>query len=185
VVVYGKRQDPAEPNYLKTVNVFFEAYWKGWRSLSRLSSLGTASRSGNLQKINDQNSSDVCIYLGRANAKDVKDRIGTSPGVYVIFSHLDASLLVSMGLPPLPEPFRESPLVIQLKTTGRPLSERGSWNPWHVLAHQVAVEDKAEEQIERDTLNWRKEFMSEYECWTSNEVAKQSGSTAKNPSAMG
>jgi len=85
-------------------------------------------------------------------------------------------------LPPLPEPFRESPVVMQLKMTGHAVSQReGSrvWNPWGALVRQVAVEDKAEEEIERDTLDWRKEFMSEDECWTSAEAAKQSTSSAR------
>jgi hypothetical protein len=110
-----------------------------------------------------------------------------SPGVYVIFSHLDASLLGSMGLPPVPEPFRESPVVVQFKMAGQPVSRREhsrEWSPWQTLIKQVAVEDKAEEDIERNTLEWRKDFMSEYECWTSTEVAKQSTSTAKNVSAI-
>lgn len=186
VVVYGKHETPSEFNYLKIANTFFEAYWKGWRSLSRLSNLAPFSKPYDFQII-DRDSSDVCIYLGCTDAKNVKEKMSTSPGVYIIFSHLDASLLGSMGLPPLPEPFRESPVVIQLKMTSHSVSQRRSspgWNPWNALVQQVAVEDKAEQEIERDTLDWRKEFMSAYECWTSTEVAKQSTSTARNVSAI-
>jgi len=93
VVVYGKHQAPGKLDYLKTVNTFVDAYRKGWRSLSRLSNVSPFSKPYDVQKINDRDSSDVCIYLGRTNAKDVKEKMSTSPGVYVIFSHLDASLL--------------------------------------------------------------------------------------------
>jgi hypothetical protein len=186
VVVYGRHQAPSDFNYLTTVNVFLKAYWKGWRSLSRLN-VGPSAKSYQLQKIRDRDSSDVCIYWGSSDAKDIQEKMSRSPGVYVIFSHLDDSLLERMELPPLPDRFKESPVVIQLKTTGYTAGRReGSkaWNPWNTLVRQVAVEDKAEQEIEKDTLDWRTEFMSDYECWTSTEVAEQSSSPAKNVSAI-
>lgn len=186
VLIYGKHQRPSEFDTLTTVNTVLKAYWKGWRSLSRLN-VSPSLKPYDLRKTSVPGSSDVYVYWGSADAKNVKEKMSTSPGVYVILSHLNASLLGSMELPPLPQPFRELPVVIQLKTTGHSTSsQQGSeeWNPWNTLVRHVAVEDKAEEEIQKDTLAWRKEFMSEYECWTSTEVARQSSSTAKNVPAI-
>jgi len=188
VVVFGKGQAPHEFDYLKTVNAFLEAYWRGWRALSRLSKTARPhARAGQFQAICDLESSNICVYSGHASAKEVKEKMAATPGVYIVSSQWNASLLESLGLPAFPEPFREMPLVIQVKTTA-PFAVRAEpalgWNPWDTLARQVAVEDKAEQEIARDTLEWRREFMSQYECWTSAQVATESTSTAKNVSAI-
>jgi hypothetical protein len=186
VLIYGKHQHPNEFDTLTTVNTVLKAYWKGWRSLSRLN-VSPSLKPDDLRKTRIPGSSDLHIYWGSTDAKDVKEKMSTVPGVYVILSHPNASLFGSMGLPPLPQPFRELPVVIQLKTTDHsPNRRQGSeeWNPWNTLVRHVAVEDKAEEEIQKGTLAWRKEYMSEYECWTSAEVARQSSSTAKNAPAI-
>jgi hypothetical protein len=186
VLVYGKRQRPAELDSFAAVNTFLKAYWQVWRSLSRLN-VNPSSKSYDLQKISVPGAAGMCVYRGNAAAKDVKAKMSSSPGIYLILSHLDPSLLGSMELPQLPEPFRELPLVIQIKTSRHAAgAEEGlkEWNPWNSLARQVAAERKAEEEIQKDTLAWRKEFMSQYESWTSAEVAAQSGSTARNAAAM-
>jgi hypothetical protein len=186
VLVYGKNQRPDALDHFAAINAVLKAYWKGWRSLSRLK-ISPSSKSYDFQRISVPGSSDVCVYWGSANAKDAREKINTSPGVYLILSHLNASLLGSMELPQLPEQFRESPLVIQFKTSDHSAGRQkgsGEWNPWNTLTRQVASEHKAEETIQKDTLAWRKEFMSDYECWTSAEVARQNGSTAKNAAAI-
>ena len=186
VLVYGKRGRPAEVDSFAAVNTVLKAYWKVWRSLSRLN-VQPSSKSRGLRRISVPGASDVLIYWGSAAAKDVKEKMSTSPGVYLILSHGNASLLGSMDLPQLPEAFRESPLVIQVKTPGHSAGgeeDSTEWNPWNTLARQVAVEHKAEEEIQKDTLAWRKEFMSAYESWTSTEVATQSSSTARNVAAI-
>jgi hypothetical protein len=48
----------------------------------------------------------------------------------------------------------------------------------------VAVLDNAETTIRKGTLNWRKQFMSENQCWTSAEVAEESTSRATNRAAI-
>jgi len=37
-----------------------------------------------------------------------------------------------------------------------------------------------EMEIEKDTLAWRKRFISDHKCWTSIQIAAESGSTARN-----
>jgi hypothetical protein len=188
VIVHGKHRVQGDSNYLSSVNTFLEAYWRGWRTLSRLANTHHSSpQADHLQMIRDREAGDICIYWGSASAKDVKEKMSTSPGVYVIPSHLDVPLLVSLGLPPLPELFRQLPLVMQVEMTDtlRDQGERTDrWNPWESLTRLVTGEERANEEIERDTLKWRNQFLSEYESWTSAQVARESTSTAKNQSAI-
>jgi len=58
------------------------------------------------------------------------------------------------------------------------------WNPWESLAQLVSGEERVDSGIEKDTLEWREQFMSANKCWTSAEVAKESSSTAKNRAAI-
>jgi hypothetical protein len=129
VLIYGKHQHPNEFDTLTTVNTVLKAYWKGWRSLSRLN-VSPSLKPDDLRKTRIPGSSDLHIYWGSADAKDVKEKMSAVPGVYVILSHPNASLFGSMGLPPLPQPFRELPVVIQLKTTDHsPNRRQGSEAP--------------------------------------------------------
>jgi hypothetical protein len=183
VVVYGESRE-ASSDHLKTFNTLIKAYWRGWRTLSQLANTQQPSPSANhIRTIRDQEAGDVCIYWGRASAKAVEETMRTAPGFYVIPSHLD---LEGLGLPPVPEPFRESPLVIQVMTETPPDREEApeTWNPWESLTRLIAGEEPASAEIERDTLEWRTQFLSEYECWTSAQVAKETTSTAKNRSAI-
>jgi hypothetical protein len=186
VIVYGKAH--SEPDHLRTVNTIFTAYWRSWRTLSRLASVHLSSpHADHLDTLTKRDMGDICVFWGRGTAKDVKNKLSTSPGVYLIPSHLDADFLVTLGLPPLPEPFRHSPVVVQVKwseLSGRHTKMSEEWNPWESLARLVSVEERAASGIEKDTLEWREQFMSENKCWTSAEVAKESSSTAKNRAAI-
>jgi hypothetical protein len=184
VVVHRKSRDQSRCDHLKTFNTLIKAYWRGWRTLSQLANTQRPSPSANhIRTIRDQEAGDVCIYWGRASAKTAEKTIRTSPGFYVIPSHLD---LVGLGLPPIPEPFRESPLVIQVTTdTSRDREKQSeNWNPWESLTRLITGEDQTTAEIERDTLEWRNQFLSEYKCWTSAQVAKETTSTAKNRAAI-
>jgi hypothetical protein len=188
VIVHEAHRISNDRSYLTVVNRFLEAYWKGWSTLSRLANEQKSSpRSNHIRTLKDQEAGDICIYWGQADAKDVKEKMDTSPGVYVIPSHLDSSLLGSLGLPPLPEPFREMPLVMQLKHSNVSVEEMEAeekWNPWKTLTEALLKKARVETKIERDTLEWRDRFVSEYPCLTSAEVAQDSTSTAKNRAAI-
>jgi hypothetical protein len=187
-VIVHKQDAQGGSDYLRTVSIFLEAYWRGWRELSRLATVHHPDlKAGNIQTIRDQEAGDICIYWGSGSAKDVKETMKTSPGVYMILSHLDGPLLGSLGLPPIPEPFRELPLVMQIEITDTLQDQDESshkWSPWESLTRLITDEERANAEIKRDTLKWRNEFFSEYESWTSAQVAKESTSTARNRSAI-
>src|SRR5271157_4152280 len=102
VIVYGKAH--SESNHLRTVNTIFKAYWRSWRTLSRLASVQSSSpHADHLDTLTKRDMGDICVFWGRGTAKDVKHKLSTSPGVYLIPSHLDSDFLGTLGLPPLPE----------------------------------------------------------------------------------
>lgn len=185
VVVYRKddRQKPA--NDVRTWNALFRAYWQSWRTLARLASLHlTSPDEDRLITLSKREFGDICVYWGRGSARDVKKKISAAPGIYLLLSHLDTE---SLGLPALPEPFREASLLVQVKRVERKREQAGrpdEWNPWEILAHSVADEEHLDPEMERDTVDWRKRFMSEIKSWTSAQVARESSSSAKNRAAI-
>jgi hypothetical protein len=159
MIVYGKAH--SEPDHLRTVNTILTAYWRSWRTLSRLASVHLSSpHADHLGTFTKRDIGDICVFWERGTAT---------------------------GLPLLPEPFRNSPVVVQVKwseLSGRHTKMSEEWNPWESLARLVSVEERAASAIEKDTLECREQFMSENKCWTSAEVAKESSSTAKNRAAI-
>jgi hypothetical protein len=186
VIVHGEHRPAKDLNYLTVVNTFLKAYWKGWTSLSRLASEHkSAPRINHLRTLHDPGSNDICVYWGRTDAKDVREKMDTSPGVYVIPSHMDSSLLESLGLPHLPKRFQTSPLVIQCKLPNGSLGEgEQAESPWKTLTEALNKKSQIERKIENDSLEWRDHFVSDYPCLTSAEVAQESSSAAKNRSAI-
>jgi hypothetical protein len=178
VVVYGKSRREPKPNYLATTGIFFRAYLRGLQALSRITHvIVTHPEEDHLQTLEVKDFGDVRFFLGTATPRDVKQKMQPSPGIYIISSHLDASLLEDLRLPLLPESLREVPLVIQVKNTtlSNEAEEATIWRRW---------EDDAEPGIRKDTLQWRKQFMSEYQCWTAAQVAEESTSLATNRAAI-
>jgi len=185
VVVFSKN-DPRKPsNELSAWNTLFRAYWQSWRRLTKLANLHlTPSSSNHRTTLNKQDFGDLCVYWGRGKAEEVKREIEPTPGVYLLTSRLDAR---SLGLPELPKAFQAGWVVVQVKTierSGRQSSDLAEWNPWETLARSVADEEHLASETDRDTLAWRKRFMAENKCWTSADVAKESGSSAKNQAAI-
>lgn len=185
IVVFSKN-DPRKPaNELSTWNALFRAYWQSWRRLTKLASLHlTPPSQDHLTTLNKQDFGDICVYWGRGKAEDVKKEIEPTPGVYILTSRLDTQ---SLGLPALPERFQEGWVVVQVKTIERSSeqdSDLAEWNPWETLARSVADEEHLDPETGRDTLEWRKRFMSENKCWSSADVARESGSSAKNQAAI-
>jgi hypothetical protein len=175
VVVYSKHHKEPEPNYLNATGKFFRAYLRSSQALSQITHLVTTSpEKDHLETLETKEFGDVRVFRGKATLKDIKP----SPGVYIFSLHLDASLLRDLHLPLLPKPVRQVPLVIQVKTTdvaeGAELKKR-AWRQW---------EDDAEALIKKDSLEWRKQFMSNFECLTAAQIAEETTSLAKNRAAI-
>ena len=183
VIVYSKAH--TESNYLRAVNTILMAYWQSWRALSQLARAPSSSlHADHVDTVTKRQIGDVSVFWEQGTAKDIKDKLSASPGVYLF---LDSNLLGTLGLPPLPERFRHAPVVVQVKWSTLPghhtkMSE--GWNPWESFARFVLGEEQADSRIEKDTLEWREQFMSRNKCWSSSEVAKESSSTAKNRAAI-
>jgi hypothetical protein len=109
-------------------------------------------------------------------------------------AHVDATFLKVLDLPPLPERFRNVPLVMQIESATE--AKQGGSHPIHLsinegnvldtdlLERHRKVEDEAEEPPSRDTLEWRQQFMRSNPSWTSAQVAAESTSTARNRAAI-
>lgn len=126
-----------------------------------------------------KNFGDVSLYWGRATAKEVKQKLPGSPGVYISFSDLDAGLLKELDLPLVPKPFENIPLVLRVPHHGSPEAVAGRITPLE-KRHDSATETTPE----KDTLKWRKRFMEENPCLTSEQVAEEATSQATNRAAI-
>jgi hypothetical protein len=59
-----------------------------------------------------------------------------------------------------------------------------SWSGWEDADEMTPVIETAEAPVGKDSLAWRKQFMSENECWTAPKVAEESTSRAANRAAI-
>ncbi len=188
VIVHHREPESNERTYLTVVNEFLQAYWKGWAALSRIAQeQRTPHQSGQFKVLRDPEASEVRVYWGKTDAKDLRKQVEASPGIYVIPSHLDHELLTALRLPPLPEPFRESPVVVQLKSfaplVGEQEAPEAMW-PWKALEETLSKQLVKEGTIGRETHEWQDQFMSQYPSLTSEQVAQIARSSAKNIHAL-
>lgn len=187
VVVYRKTHHEPKLNYLSAAGTFFKAYLRGFEALSRITHLLSTSPSrDHLRALEAKDFGDVRFYVGKATSKGVKQKVKPSPGIYIISSHLDADVLRNLRLPLLPKRLREIPLVIQVKNASLLMEKESDlvWNRWEKHVDVTTRVDGAETTIEKDTLNWRRRFMRENGCLTSEEIAQEGTSRATNRAAM-
>src|SRR5208283_3102603 len=91
-------------------------------------------------------------------------------------------LLDDLRLPHLPERFRNMPLVMQVEEKEQKNDE--TLPGWENFVKATFDEIAAQETIDRDTVEWRSQFMKNNPSWTAKDVADQSTSTAKNRAAL-
>ncbi len=194
VLVYGTRGPRPQPNMLVAAQTFFRAYRQAWKVLTHIADFTHAGSARDpLQTIENKEFDHVRFFVGLASGKVLKERVKPSPGIYIMTAHLDAGLLKTLKLPPLPERFRVVPLVMQIDNPTE--SMQGGSHPIHIsinegnvlvsdlLERPGEIEDEGEEAISRDTLEWRQQFMRSNPSWTSAQVAAESTSTARNRAA--
>jgi hypothetical protein len=125
----------------------------------------------------------VRVFAGEAAVSTLKQESNQSPGVYINTAHLDTFLLDDLGLPHLPEGFRNMPLVMQVEETEKK-SEEHPLLGWGNFIKATLDEIAAQETIDRDTVEWRSHFLRNHPSWSAKEVAVQSTSKAKNRAAL-
>jgi hypothetical protein len=190
VLVYGTRDPKPQPNMLVAAKTFFHAYHLAWKVLTNIADFTHAgSAKSSLQTIENKEVDHVRFFVGLATEKVLKDRVKPTPGVYIMTAHLDAKLLKTLDLPPLPERFRNLPLVMQIESEAEPMQSsypiQASVNEGNLLDMELLeVGDEVEEPISRDTLEWRQQFIRSNPSWTSAQVAAESTSTARNRAAI-
>ena len=188
VVVFDKKHHKTAPEYLATASTFFRAYLRGRRALLYLSEvILTHPDRDHLQSFEHKSFSDVRFFWGQASLRDIREKVRPTPGVFIIPQHLGTSLLERLRLPPLPETVRDMPLVIQVDDTELSTDEETSsptWSGWDDREDIAPLINTVEPAIGKDTLAWRKQFMSENECWTAAKVAEESTSRAANRAAI-
>lgn len=179
VMVFAEK-GPQHPNVLSATQTFFTAYKRGLKALGQNTHFVlTHPDMDHVDSLKTKDFGDISLYWGRATAKEVKQKLPGSPGVYILFSDLDAGLLKELDLPLVPKPFENIPLVLRV--------------PHHGVSESVASRiiplgkqhDSATETTpEKDTLKWRKRFMEENPCLTSEQVAEEATSQATNRAAI-
>ena len=179
IIVYRKN-DPEKPkNTLSAHNRVCKAYWHTWRVL-RESGLHSVPHHGSGSKVVKKDFGDIRVTWGCTAPNEIKQDVESAPGtIFFMPSHLNASIL---GWPELPEPFRAGGVIVQVRLK---VAEHGTvWDPWESLVRLVEAEHELDPKIEQDTIEWRRQFMSETQSWTSAQVARESSSTAHNKSAI-
>jgi hypothetical protein len=176
VVVHGKHHSAEHLDYLSVMHSVIAATIRGWGELSRLSEKGgTSSKAKRSPTIEVVERNGIRIYRGCANPEQSKKAIVPTEGVYIFPSHLHHLTVQNLGLEPLPKQFQTSPLVIQVE------------DPESLIATRDAGETVAsveEQHLDKDSLAWRRMFVSNYECLTAEAVAEETGNTARNRSAI-
>jgi hypothetical protein len=168
------------PNVLSATQTFFNAYKRGVKALwQNRHFVLTHPDMDHVDSLKTVDFGDISLYWGRATAKEVKQKLPGAPGVYIFCSDLDVGLLKELDLPLVPKPFENIHLILRV--------------PHHGLSEGVASRiiplgeqhDSATEATpEKDTLEWRKRFMEENPCLTSEEVAEEATSQATNRAAI-
>jgi hypothetical protein len=167
-------------NYLTAVRTFFNAYRRGLEALSANSSaILTHSDQDHLSSLKTINFGDVSFFWGRASAKEVHQTVDLRPGIYIFPSQLDQKLLKDLDLPSLPEPFDELPDLVQVN-----YPEWGDLKMGSSAILTVPHHGRREPLLEKKTLEWRKQFISENPFFTSDQIAQEATSRATNRAAM-
>jgi hypothetical protein len=186
VLIYHAAKKVPAPNMLSATGWFVRAYLKGWTALSKMEVgvVGVGDKaSGHIGVLQHSNVRYIVkVFAGKAAVSALKKEAKPSPGVYINTAHLDTLLLDHLRLPHLPKRFRNMPLVMQVEET-----EQKSNEPqlgWENFVKATFDEIAAQETIDRDTVEWRSQFMKNNPSWTAKDVADQSTSTAKNRAAL-
>lgn len=189
VFVFGQPDPHPKLNSLTAASTFFKAYLRGWGALSHVTNFVVSSPDDDhLHAFETSEFRNVRIFIGDdASESDWEEKLKGQPGVYILTSHLDSSLLEELGLPLLPQRFRNLPLVMQVEDVAESDERSVAITQARIGSDQASKafdEDKVEEAVSRDTLAWRQRFMEATACWTSSQVAAESASTAKNRAAI-
>lgn len=189
VIVYSRGRRRRKRDLLATAGNFVWAYLRGWQALSQEADLIlTSEDKDHLQIFEAKNFSDVRVFAGKASPEDLKEKMKPSPGIYILSAHMDVDVLNELRLPALPEGIRDIPLVIQVQTPesfeGQKAAARKSSSPWGEPGSLTGVLDPRKPAPARDTLGWRKQFVSENPCFSSAQVAEESTSRAENRAAL-
>jgi hypothetical protein len=181
IVVYHKRSAEGRPNYLAAAKTFAKAYTRGLEAISRIENEILISPQEERLKTLEPGDY-IRVFVGRARPGEIKQQMQFSPGIYIMPSHLDASFLADLDLPPVPELLRDIPLVIQVEDSGLMVEgeEMAVLSGLRQAIGRSTVAAQGEATIERDTLEWRKGFTAKYPRWTSAQIAEESASLAKN-----
>lgn len=104
-------------------------------------------------------------------------------GVYIVPALLDRGLLQTLDLPELPADMREGSFVLRC-TMPAPEAVPAAEQPAQGEQSGVARAGVMPMEPHPDTRMWRDWFLQTQECWTSQQLADESGSMAKNRSAF-
>ncbi len=190
VVIYHAAKRVPAPNILSATGWFVQAYLKGWTALSKMEVgvVGAGEKGNALIGVLEHSNVPgyiVKVFAGKAAVSALKKKEARpSPGV-CLHQHGPSRariLLDDLRLPHLPERFRNMPLVMQVEE-----KEQKNDEPlpgWENFVKATFDEIAAQETIDRDTVEWRSQFMKNNPSWTAKDVADQSTSTAKNRAAL-
>jgi hypothetical protein len=184
-VLVGKAKGKqTAPIYLPAAKAFAKAYIRGLQAISRIK--GEILKFPQERLLTALEPEDhIRIFIGRTTEEEVQKQIRPDPGIFILGSHLDETFLTSLELPPPPELLLEVPMVIQVEAPVFTLEEiEGVLNDSRVETRRKSIVVPAMPGEDRDSLEWRKQFIEEYPSWTSAEIARQSTSLARNQAAI-
>jgi hypothetical protein len=180
-VMVFKEEKARRPNVLAATRNFLVAYKQGLEALSEVKQLVlTHPDMDHIHSLKMKELGDVRLYWGKATAAEIRRKIPGSPGIYILISgDIDQGFWKELDLPLVPKAFENIPLLLQVP-------HHGSWKPAEnpgttPQKHEILIEDK---MPNRETLEWRKRFMEENSCLTSDQIAEEATSQATNRAAI-
>jgi hypothetical protein len=180
VVVHETKRNEPGPNYLATARIFARAYKLGLEAISGMK--GAILKSPQEHRLRILKPEDhICVFVGKATLREIRQQIRPQPGIYIIGSHLDACILADLALPPAPKLLLDIPFVIQVKDPALMIDDvEMALDGLRDAAGGVSVVADPVSTVYGDSLEWRRQLMLEYPHWTSADIAQESTSLARN-----
>lgn len=168
-IVFRTKQETAKhPDHLSIMNAVITAARKSWDEVRKSPSKRRPHEASPKHAIEVTELNGIWIYRGCASPEEFEKSFVLKSGIYIFPSHLHVDTVAYLGLAPLSKEVRALPIVLRVGIEDDP-------DP---------VRETSAEELDRESLEWRQHFVSNYKVLTASEVADQAGNTAKNRSAI-
>ena len=175
VVVRGQEGAHDQSDHLSLMNDVISAARRSWRELEKGTTKNKPAKgSPKGSGIEVIEKDGIRIYRGCASPQQFDRHFVGGEGVYFFPSHLKQDTIKNLGLSPLPD-LATSNTVVQVG--------------WRAYAHgiialdEVSQESVSENELDRESFEWRQAFVQAHKSQSAEEVANSAGTSARNRAA--